>query len=202
MEYKVDDQETLAMVKEDNNDAKDALFQKYSYIIDIVIKKYTRMAYLLKVDYKDLYQEGMLGFTDAINTYQDDKEAGLPRFITVCVERKLQNAIKKASTLKSKMMTDSLSLEHSYNDLSAPLIDIISDNNQNNPLINLANQESYDELVEKIKDILSDQEYEVYSLLVSGINYIDIATLLEKNPKQIDNSIQRIRGKIKKMLDK
>lgn len=201
MEYKIDDQEALSMVRENDNDAKDALYKKYSYIIDIVIKKYTRMAYLLKVDYKDLYQEGMLGFTDAINGYQDDKETGLPRFITVCVERKLQNAIKKASTQKNKMMSESLSLEYTYNDVSAPLIDIISDNDKNNPLVNLTNQESHDELVKKIKGILSNQEYEVYSLLVNGINYIDIATLLEKNPKQIDNSIQRIRGKIKKMLD-
>lgn len=202
MEYKINDQEAVFLVKENNSDAQEILLLKYKYIIDILIKKYIRMAYLLKIDQNDLYQEATLGLIDAIHSYQDNKEAGLPRFITICVERKLQNTIKKASTQKNKILNESLSLEQSYNDLATPLMEIISDNNKNNPLVNLTEKEEYEELVAKIGEILSKQEYEVYSLLVSGINYIDIATLLDKKPKQVDNTIQRMRSKIKKMLDK
>lgn len=202
MEYNINDQEAIFLVKENNQEAQEILLSKYKYIIDILVKKYIRMAYLLKIDQNDLYQEATLGFMDALHSYQDNKLAGLPRFITICIERKLQNVIKKASTQKNKVLTESLSLEQSYNDLATPLMEIISDNNKNNPLINLTEKEEYDELVSKINNILSQQEYEVYSLLISGINYIDIATLLDKTPKQIDNTIQRMRSKIKKMLDK
>ncbi len=38
--------------------------------------------------------------------------------------------------------------------------------------------------------------------MINGLNYQDIALLLNKSPKQIDNAIQRIRLKIKKMLAK
>ena len=200
MEYKIDDHETISLVRENNPDAKDKLFDKYKYIIDILIKKYKRSAYLLQIDNNDLYQEAMLGFADAINTYKDDKDAGLARFITVCVERKLQNAIKKGNTLKNKMMIDSLSLEKPLDNISSTLMDIISDQNKNNPLVNLTNQESYDELMKLIEENLSNQEYEVFSLMISGLNYQEIAPLLNKKPKQIDNSIQRIRSKIKKLL--
>lgn len=201
MEYKIDDYETISLVRENNPDAKDKLFEKYKYIIDILMIKYKRSAYLLQIDNNDLYQEAMLGFADAINTYQDDKEAGIARFITVCVERKLQNAIKKGSTLKNKARLESLSFEHPLNNVSSTLMDIISDDNKNNPLINLTDQESYEELVKLIKDNLSTQEYEVYNLMVNGLNYQEIAILLDKKPKQIDNSIQRIRGKIKKIIN-
>ncbi len=200
MEYKIDDQEAILLVKENNQDAQEMLLKKYKYIISIIIQKYRQMAQSLKIDYNDLYQEALIGFIEAIHNYQDDKEAGLPRFITICVERKIQNTIKKASTKKNKLVTDSLSLDQTYNSLS-PLMDIISDNNINNPLVNLTQKENVEELTTRIKSILSKQEYEVYCLLINGINYQDIATLIEKSAKQVDNSIQRIRNKIKKMLD-
>ena len=53
----------------------------------------------------------------------------------------------------------------------------------------------------KIKNELSSSEYEVFTLMVSGLSYIEIAEQLNKNPKQIDNAIQRIKIKIKKIVN-
>lgn len=200
MKYEIDDQETIMLIRENNVEAKDIIFEKYKYIIDILINKYKRSAYVLKIDQNDLYQEAMLGFADAINTYKDDKEAKLATFITLCVERKIQNAIKKANTKKNKMFVSSISLEQQADDAFNPLIDLISDGEDSDPLVKLTNKEDYQELVDKIKGILSASEYEVYSLMINGISYIDIANLLGKTPKQIDNAIQRIRLKIKKII--
>ncbi|NLA32790.1 MAG: hypothetical protein GX864_02485 [Mollicutes bacterium] len=69
MKYEIDDQETIMLIRENNVEAKDIIFEKYKYIIDILINKYKRSAYVLKIDQNDLYQEAMLGFADAINTY-------------------------------------------------------------------------------------------------------------------------------------
>ena len=52
-----------------------------------------------------------------------------------------------------------------------------------------------------IKKELSDSEYEVYSLMISGLKYNEISILLDKNLKQIDNTIQRVKTKIRKILD-
>lgn len=202
MDYNIDDQEAIMLVRENSNEAKDILLKKYSYIIDILIAKYKRIAYLLKIDQNDLFQEAMLGFTDAINKYEDDKQAGLARFITVCVERKIQNHLKKSNTLKNRMMVESLSLEQTFDNNSNPLIDMIKDKEATNPLVELTNEENLNELIEKINIVLSDFEIEVYTLMINGVNYRDIAILLDKDPKQIDNTIQRIRQKIKKILAK
>ena len=40
----------------------------------------------------------------------------------------------------------------------------------------------------------------MYKLLISGMSYNEIAETLHKNPKQIDNAIQRLKGKIKEIL--
>ena len=202
MEYRdYSDSELISMINEESEDAKDILFEKYKYIIDIIVKKYKVMANTLGIEYHDLYQEALLGFIDATRNYDADKEAGLPRFITVCVERKLQVAVIKAGRIKNKIIYDSLSLEHSYDYFKQPLMYIISDNNENNPLKNIVSEEDFKELSDNIKEALSDSEYEVYTLMIGGLNYQEIATLLDRSPKQIDNSIQRIKTKVKKIID-
>ncbi|MFA6753434.1 MAG: RNA polymerase subunit sigma-70, partial [Bacilli bacterium] len=39
-----------------------------------------------------------------------------------------------------------------------------------------------------------------YKLLINGFTYIDIAKILHRETKQIDNTIQRIRSKIRDLL--
>lgn len=201
MKYdEISDSELFSLICEDNEDAKDILFMKYKYIIDIVIKKYAFVAMRLGFEYKDLYQEALVGFSDAINSYKDDKNASVATFITLCVDRRLQNSIKKASRIKNKMFLDSLSLEHVYEQYEVPLKDIISDDSSNDPLVNITKDEEIEELIEMINESLSDSELEVYKLLITGMNYIEIAKLLNKNPKQIDNAIQRIKNKVKLII--
>lgn len=202
MDYKENnDQELVLMAKEESVEAKDVLFEKYHYIIDIIIGKYANIIKLLSIDFTDLYQEAYIGFVDAINSYDEHKDSSIKTFISICVERKIQTALKKAGRIKNKILNESISLEHVYNNTDNPLVTLLGDDNKNNPLENIINDEKVEELVSKIKEILSDNEYEVYSLLVNGLNYQEIATILDKEPKQIDNTIQRIRNKVKKIIE-
>lgn len=196
----VDDGQLINMLHEASEDAKDLLFEKYKYIIDIEMKKYSRMARTLGYDLNDLYQDALVGFSDALVSYRDDRHAALPSFITLCVDRKLQVSIKKAGRLKNKLLNESLSLEHVYESYASPLMDLLSDNSENDPLENILKEEKLKELVTSITESLSDAEYEVYSLMINGLKYDEIATLLNKNLKQVDNTIQRVRNKIKKIL--
>ena len=197
----LNDSELLSMIKESSEEAKDLIFKKYKYIIDIEMRKYANMARSLGYDYNDLYQDALVGFSDAINSYRDDKNAALASFITLCVDRRLQVSIKKAGRLKNKLLAESFSLEHTYNEYTSPLMDLLSDNSENDPLQNILKEENLKELVDKIKDTLSKREYEVYSLMINGLKYDEIAMLLNKNLKQVDNTIQRVKSKIKKILE-
>ena len=198
----LNDNELINMVRESSDDAKDLLFEKYKYIIDIELKKYSSMAKQLGYDYHDLMQDALLGFSDALNSYRDDRYTALSSFITLCVDRKLQVSIKKAGRKKNKLLNDSLSLEYVYKQYASPLMDIISDNNENDPLESILKEETFKELLEDIQNHLSKSEYEVYSLMINGLKYDEIATLLDKNLKQVDNTIQRVKAKIKKILEK
>lgn len=195
------DSQLLDLICEASEEAKDILYEKYKYVIDIAVKKYVKVASILGIDYNDLYQEALVGFADSINNYREGKDASLVTFITLCVERRLQVCLIKAGRLKNKFLNESLSLDHTYEDGKLPLIEVISDNSNNDPLENITKEEDLNELVSKIKEVLSDREYEVYALLVSGLNYKEIASLLDQEPKQVDNAIQRIKNKVKKILE-
>ena len=201
MDYNdVTDEQLVHMVREESEEAKDVLYDRYKYIIEAELKKYNRMAWALSYDVNDLYQDALVGFADGINSYREDKEASLSSFLTLCVDRKLQVSIIKASRLKNKLLHDALSLEEEYKSTSQ-LKEMLSDNSLNDPLENILKEENYKELIKEIKKQLSSSEYEVYTYMLNGLKYDEIATLLNKNLKQVDNTIQRVKNKIKKILE-
>ena len=195
------DYELISMLRESSEEAKEILYNKYLYIIDIEIKKYQRMARVLGYDVNDLYQDALVGFSDALISYRDDRDAALSSFITLCVDRRLQVSIKKAGRLKNKLLNESLSLEHVYESSASPLMDMLSDNFENDPLENIVKEEKTEELMKEIKKSLSSREYEVFSLVTSGLKYDEIALLLNKDLKYVDNAIQRMRAKIRKIIE-
>lgn len=203
MSYKdVNDEELVYLINESNEDAKNVLYEKYSYIIDIYVKKYLKAAYKLGVELNDLKQEALLGLSEAINSYDTNVKASLPTFISICVERKIQNAIVKAGRLKNKILNEALSLDYLYLDKDVTLAEVLSDHDVNNPLNKLTSKEQVEILSNKINSILSDNEKDVYNLLINGLSYVQIAEVLNISLKSADNAIQRIKNKVRKELNK
>ena len=193
------DEKLITMFSENDEDAKNILYDKYSYIISIILAKYKRTIYALGIDISEVKQEAMLAFTDALIKYSSDKSTSLPTFISLVVERKIQNCIRKAETTKNKVNTEAYSLEAEYEVFKRPLEEILGDSSLD-PLHKMENEERLEELTKKINDDLSPFEKDVYKLVINGLGYQDIAKILNKEPKQIDNTIQRIRNKIKDLL--
>lgn len=193
------DEKLITMFSENDEDAKNILYDKYSYIISIILAKYKRTIYALGIDISEVKQEAMLAFTDALIKYSSDKSTSLPTFISIVVERKIQNCIRKAETTKNKVNTEAYSLEAEYEAFKRPLEEILGDSSLD-PLHKMENEERLEELTKKINDDLSPFEKDVYKLVINGFGYQDIAKILNKEPKQIDNTIQRIRNKIKDLL--
>ena len=63
----------------------------------------------------------------------------------------------------------------------------------------MIDRENTEQMRNKIRECLSEFENEVLDLYLEGKTYTQIAVLMEKTPKSIDNALQRIRGKIKEL---
>ena len=201
MDYKsISDDELLMMIRESNEDAKDLIYNKYRYIVSYMVKKYKNIALNLGIEIKDLNQEALVGFSDALLSFDNESNASLKTFISLCVERRLHAFLLKASRKKNLMLNEALSLEHEYKKFNSTLADIISDNNENNPLTRLTRDERYNDLITTIYSDLSQNEKDVLSLMLEGLSYTDIANVLNMNVKSVDNTIQRIKNKVKSTL--
>lgn len=197
----ISDYELIDLYNENDEEAKNILYQRYGYIINLILNKHRNQYYKLRIDEQELYSEATLGFSDALNNYRDDKETSLPTFITLCVERKLYGLTKKYMTKKHQVDIESISLDSSLDDSDKTLLDVISDNGKNDPLNNLEENDNYNELNFKIARVLSKKEYEVYALMLKHYNYKEIAQILNINEKQVDNAIQRIKNKVKSIIN-
>lgn len=193
MEYP--DSELEFYLHDNNEDAVDIVYEKYKYIIDVLISKYRRVFYALNIDIDEVKQEANLAFSSAIYSYNQDKDTSMSTFITLCVERKIRQVIKAHETVKSRVYSETLSL-NGKSDVN--LEDFIGDETYE-PLKTVENIDTIEYINNEVKTILSSSELEVYNLLIQGLDYVEIAKVLDKTPKQIDNSIQRIRIKLKKL---
>lgn len=194
------EEEIIALALQNKEEAKNILYERYKYIVDILVRKYHGIALSLNIDVHELEQEAYLSFSDALNSYQSDKNAKLSTFISLCIDRRIKKILKKYSTDKAKLLNNTYSLDYDYNEEGITLKDLISDDSQFDPLNNLTNKENYEELLDRIKESLSDSEYEVFRLYINGFDYLTIAKLIDKNAKQIDNTIQRLKHKIRDIL--
>ena len=192
------DNELLYLVSEKNEDAINLLYEKYKYIVDITVNKYIRSAYALNVDMDELYQEAYVGYADAIKSYNDDKKMQLRSFISLCVERRLQNFIRRNNTSKIKVLKEAYSFDNEIGD-DLTLADIVGDN-RNNPEVIKEEKESLKKLRESIDAVLNSSEKEVFKLLLNDFSYEDIAAILGINLKKVYNIVYRIRAKIKDLI--
>lgn len=194
-----EDNELIDLICENNEEATDLVYDKYKYIVDIVVSKYKSAIKYFNIDRSELYQEAMVGFSDAIRNYLPDSEASLPTFISLCVERKINNYIRKYDTLKSKINHNMISLDETVTESDTPLQELISGSSVN-PLDEIEAKENLEILKEKINDVLSPSEKDVYKLMVSGFDPDQISKILNCNVKTTYNAIYRIRQKIKDIM--
>ena len=77
-------------------------------------------------------------------------------------------------------------------------MDLLESLENMNPEQLLIDRENARAVQEKLKKNLSSFEQQVLQMYLGGMNYRQIAEELRKEPKAIDNALQRIRGKFLK----
>lgn len=189
------DYELISLAHEQNEDAINIIYEKYKPII--VSKCNTYIKYIKGIELCDLIQECYIVLNTAINTFDQEKDNIFYTFINLCLDRYLISEYKKSNNTKNKLLNESLSLDSLDNE-DKNLIKIIKDDKYN-PELELIQELNFMELYNKIIDKLTYLEELVFILKVQNFNYKEIASILDKDSKSIDNAIQRIKTKIKEL---
>ncbi|MNV99335.1 RNA polymerase sigma-H factor [compost metagenome] len=80
-------------------------------------------------------------------------------------------------------------------------MDVICGSRVSDPEELIINQEEFVGLEDKMSEILSDLERKVLMLYLDGRSYQEIAVVLRRHVKSIDNALQRVKRKLERYLE-
>lgn len=185
------------LAQEGDNSALEYIINTYKNIVRLRARKF----FLIGGDYEDLIQEGTIGLFKAIRDYNPAKNTSFTTFAELCIRRQLYTAIKSANRKKHLLLNDSLSLDFPVeeND-NKNLSDIYADQSIMSPDEIMESEEKLNEINKIIDTMLSPLEKTVIEMYLDGKNYREIAKIINKEDKSVDNALNRAKNKLRNAL--
>ena len=177
------DKELFERLGRGESEVADFLLEKYKPMV----KRQARTLYLIGGENEDLIQEGMIGLYKAIRTYRPG-ESAFASYAQVCVNRQMYTAVQASGRKKHEPLNEYISLSE---DLNLFLLD--------NPESRMIAQENMEKRYQLIDKQLSSMERQVLKLYLEGGSYEKIAEEMGRSEKSVDNAIQRLKKKLKKV---
>ena len=180
------DEELLADFLSGNDDAFDLIASRYLGLISTAARKYRGMS--TDTDDSDMIQEGMVALLSACRSYDCDKGMSFKNYLMLCVENRYRSLMRSSARQRAVPARNIISIEDdtdaAFDPTEAPLTEMVE------------TKEYIGSLYRILKNSLSNLEYKVAILHLSGYSYKEIAQRLDIPLKSVDNAQTRIRQKL------
>lgn len=187
------DEALAELAQAGDREAEDVLIRRY---VDMIRSK-AHLYFIVGADSEDVIQEGMIGLFKAIHDYSAQREAAFRTFAELCVSRQILTAVKTAARLKHQPLNNSVSLSTPVNETDGgTLEESLGGDMASNPEAVFMENTLSSLLTDENSTLLSSMERRVLGEYLKGRKYPEIAQLLGKSSKAVDNAMQRIRKKI------
>lgn len=172
--------QNLALKAKTDKSALSELICEYTKIIQTTVLSMASST----DEVSDLSQEGLMGLCNAVKTYDENKGVLFVTYAGVCVRNTIASAMRK-----KPYYTDEITEE---------IEDKSFDGNLENSVVEKVR---FDEIQKIIEKNLSDAEVKILRKYLEGKPYEVIASELCENVKYVDNGMQRVRKKLRPILD-
>ena len=190
MDYKkINDYEVVYLVRENDEEAREIIFNKYIPIVRRIASDHLALAKMARIEYEDLEQEGLIALNEAINKYNERSGVLFYTFLCVCVERRILTYCRKMNSSKHYLLNTSLDDEYIYS---------VSDNDVFEAYFNEINLERKFVSFKNLFDIV---ESNIFELRYNGFSYKEISKLLDIPVSTIDGKLCKIRRILKETLN-
>lgn len=195
------DEELIMSLRDGETEIMDYICDKYKNLV----RSKAKSMFILGADNDDLIQEGMLGLFKAVRDYDFGRDASFFTFADLCISRQMYTAVQASGRKKHAPLNSYISIyatgtnQENGEDVLA-LADLISTDDAFNPEQQMIDRENLAHLEETIDKELSSFEKQVLDLYLTGMHYQQIAKVLSKDAKSTDNALQRIKNKLKKVI--
>lgn len=201
MDYKeLNDNELIYLCNENNEDAINLIINKYKSCIITILKEYLKEYNIIGIEISDLYQEGLIGLLHAIETFDKDKEVLFYTYACTCIRTNIISAIRLTFRQKNRILNNSYSLDKLFNESTTNYYEIFKDMSQE-PNKLLIDEEEQEEMINKLKKKLSKMECNILELKLKGLKNAEIASLIDKDKKFVENTMFRITKKYKELTN-
>ena len=185
------DEDLIQMLRAGDAEIADYIMEKYKPLV----RKKSNAMYLIGGETEDLIQEGMIGLFKAVRDFNLEKESSFFSFAELCITRQLYSALEASNRKKHIPLNTYISFSNQDDSDGLNLEQMLTDETASPEQMMIEN-ETKEEFFQRLEEKLSPMEKKVLSMYLDGNTYTQIAELMNKAPKSIDNSLQRIRGKI------
>lgn len=201
MDYKeLNDNELVYLCAENNEEATNLLVQKYKNCIISILKEYLKEYNIIGLEIADLYQEGLIGLVQAIKSFNPNKDTSFYTYANTCIKNNITTAMKQTFRMKNRILNNSYSLDKLLDtNAGSNFYDLFKDE-RNDPNIVLMNEEENENIIKRIKSRLSRNENVIFDLKLKGLSNKEIASLIDKNTKYVENTLFRINKKYKELF--
>ncbi len=194
------DESLVELINGGDSEAMDYLMNKYKNLV----RGRARTLFLVGADKEDLIQEGMIGLYKAIRDYDALKNVSFRNFAELCISRQMYSAIKGSNTQKNQPLNNYISIDSMEisEDRENPMEQLMGINfeKNKNPEQLVLDKEAASVLEYTLVGHLSEMEKQVLHFYMKDMNYSQIAAALGKEPKAVDNALQRIKKKLTQVL--
>ncbi|MFI3174879.1 MAG: RNA polymerase sporulation sigma factor SigH [Bacillota bacterium] len=190
------DEEVVVLAQNGEQAAEAYLLQKFKPLV----KAKSRPYFLVGADNEDVLQEGMIGLYKAVRDFKLDKHTSFFSFAELCIKRQMITAVKAATRQKHQVLNQSISLNKPIfqGESEEDYMDLLQESDFFNPEALLIGQERKFFLEAQLQKVLSPFEVRVLSLYLQGGSYHEIAKIMKKPEKSVDNALQRVKKKLEK----
>ena len=186
----------IIQAKNHNEDAMEELLRMFKPKVIAISREY----FLIGAEFDDLIQEGMIGLYKAIRIYDETKNHSFSAFASLCIHRQIQNAVKNANRKKNSPLNSYIPIKYydgsNVSDEDSVLRLVIADENSDIEQ-NYIDKEINTIMLSKVKDILTDEQFNILKLFINGDSYFEIANKTNLTTKKVDNTLQAIKKKLK-----
>lgn len=169
-----------------------------------LVRSKAKSMFILGADNEDLIQEGMIGLFKAVRDYDSGRDASFYTFAELCISRQMYTAVQASRRKKHIPLNTYISLYEEggrqEQDGEQVLMRILPDRSEQNPEELFLDKERMAYLEKVMEEELSFFEKQVLDLYLTGMSTSQIAKVLGRDEKSADNALQRLKGKIRKML--
>ena len=181
----------IPLAQRGDEQAMEALLKAYKPKVTAICREY----FLVGAAFDDLIQEGMIGLYKAIKAYEPGKVT-LNAFASLCIHRQLQTAVKNANRKKNSPLNKYLPINFEDNDEDEQSSNIVIVDDTSDVEKNYIDKEMHAIVISKVKDLLTDEQFKLLKLFLSGESYVQISNNLNIPVKKVDNLLQSIKKKL------